>query len=43
MLKKKGTTRFLNQTTSNKLVLFEINVNWHRKTKVTVLEKKNSI
>ena len=35
MLKKEEPPVFFIQTTSNKLVLFEVNVNWHTKTKVT--------
>ena len=40
MLKKKRTTSFLIQPTSNKLILFEIKVNRQRKTKVTEFKKK---
>ena len=40
MLKKKEPPVFFIQTTSNKLVLFEINVNWHRKTKIRIFFKK---
>ena len=38
--KEKEPPVLLIQTTSNKLVLSEINVNWHRKTKVTKFKER---